>query len=598
LEYVTMESVKLKFLTYCIVACLLVASIASPAAAVTVLWKAPNVDITLGMSANKLEFEDPVPANTYVKGYRILEWRDADYIGPGDYEDFDDLTGSGNDGCATEVWMRDSSHSIWTATSVPSNTVSIHLNGDDNDGKAEIRVDGTKYAVLDMGTRGSAQTALVVVKYLPLIGGHSQAPNGHYIVVDDKGWGPSGRGTDVATFGAAALTRNWRLKWWPGFWFLNARIRLVRTPGYITIPTGWWGGWWWWHHQCHWFRPWHGPVWWYKPYCRYWYRHYWDHWPYYRYYRPWWHRWRWRGGRWFWGFKDCLTYRYWHYRPRIIYWWTYYWDPPGQGGALEMVLQANEKDPAGGRVLPFQQPYIPGFDYSGHEFSVHGQDMGSFTPLEFVQINQLESHVGPIFSSDVNDVNDFMTSDIVQRLMENDPSGEGYVGIQYVPGGWDHPEPDLVATTDGGVIPEGAQHQWQVSPSQEPMGTVTVQIVSSEPDELMIDDANDNGTIILPDANGVLELVFDPGNWQQPQIVTVTAVEDTLSEGDQRVMVTQYFSDDPSGPGGVPLEFIIQDNECGGMGYSEADLNADCTVDFHDFAVMGNDWLLSTDPGL
>ena len=140
--------------------------------------------------------------------------------------------------------------------------------------------------------RTGAQTALVVVKYLPLIGGHPSAPGGHYIVVDDKGKGSRG-GDDVATFGAAALFRDWRIKWWPPFWFLNARIRLVRTPGIIVIPTGWWGGWWWWHHQCHWFRPWHGPVWWYWPYCRYWYRPYWDYWPYYRYYRPWWHYWRW-----------------------------------------------------------------------------------------------------------------------------------------------------------------------------------------------------------------------------------------------------------------------------------------------------------------
>ncbi|MBA7673837.1 hypothetical protein ES703_82043 [subsurface metagenome] len=126
--------------------------------------------------------------------------------------------------------MRQSGQAISTTTRVPSTAVSIHLNGDNNDGKAEVRVDGILVATLDMGTRGNAQRALIIVKYLPL------AP--HLIRVDDVGVGPSGLGTDVATMGACALAFH---KYFPHFWYLDCRLRLFPTPvdhvfPYTAIP--------------------------------------------------------------------------------------------------------------------------------------------------------------------------------------------------------------------------------------------------------------------------------------------------------------------------------------------------------------------------
>ena len=113
-------------------------------------------------------------------------------------------------------------------------------------------------------------------------------------------------------------------KWFPSYWFLDARIRLVWTGGWITIPTGYWGGWYWWHDPCCWLRPWQGPLQWYWPYCyNYPYVHYWNYWPYYRCYLPWWHYWDWRGWPWFWSFRDSLTYRYGSWKPVVVYYWRY-----------------------------------------------------------------------------------------------------------------------------------------------------------------------------------------------------------------------------------------------------------------------------------
>ncbi|MBN1489034.1 MAG: hypothetical protein JXA69_03885 [Phycisphaerae bacterium] len=167
--------------------------------------QAPNATVIIGMPFNQVEFEDPLTGNEMVKKYGILEWLDADYTAgnPPDYEDWSVNDPANIDGNVNEVWMRQNGHKAWTSTTVSSYTVSIHLIGDSNDGLAEVFVDGVSVVQLDMGTAGSAQTAVVIVDSL----GYSA----HNIQVDDLGVAPSGMGTDVAVLGAAALEK--RIKW-------------------------------------------------------------------------------------------------------------------------------------------------------------------------------------------------------------------------------------------------------------------------------------------------------------------------------------------------------------------------------------------------
>jgi len=200
-----MKKMKLKLSIFCIVVCGLVGLMASPAAAVTVLWQSPNTDIDLSLPYGSLEFENPLSGTEMVKEYAVKEWRDADYAfgTPPWYDDWTVSDPTNIDGNVNEIWMRQRDQSISTATTVASNTVSIHLVGDNNDGLVEVFVDGISVAKLDMGTLSPpAETALIIVKNL--------ANTSHTIQVIDRGIGQLG-GDDVATMGAAALEK--RIKW-------------------------------------------------------------------------------------------------------------------------------------------------------------------------------------------------------------------------------------------------------------------------------------------------------------------------------------------------------------------------------------------------
>lgn len=176
-----------------------------PAVAITVISQVSNANITLGVAFSDAEFENPLGGLETVQGYRMLEWRDADFTAgsPNWYDDWNASDPTSIDGNDNEIWMRARGHSIWTKTTIPSTIVSIHLNGDNNDGLAEVVVDGTTVATLDMGTNG-IDRAIIVVTAL--------SNSTHQIMINDLGIGPSQMGTDIAAFGAAALT-DVKLKW-------------------------------------------------------------------------------------------------------------------------------------------------------------------------------------------------------------------------------------------------------------------------------------------------------------------------------------------------------------------------------------------------
>jgi len=596
-EDMSMRSTKPKLLMVCIVAALLVGLVVSPAQAARVLWQAAGTDIYLNRPFNTLEFEDPTAVGKYVDTYRILDWRDADYGGVPTYDEWTVSDSNQIDGNINEIWMRNNTHSIWTTTASPSNVVSIHLNGDNNDGIAEVLVDGIVRARIDMGVRGNPQTALVIVKFLPWVV--------HNVLVRDAGLGPSRLGDDVATLGAAALGAR---KWYPRYWYLDGRIRLIRTYDRyglvipVTVPNGYWGGWWWWHHQCTWFWPWYGGIGWYWPYYyNYPYWQYWNYWPYYRYYAPWWRNWQWRGGPWFWGFKKCLTYRYYYPMPRILYWWSWYWDPSGQGNCAELVTMADESNPAGGRVLPVEEEVISNLTVDSHEFSVNADDAnGTFTNLEWVTIGTggsgLRSQFMSMTGADMNETDAFMESEIVQQLLAN---SEGHpsarVGLQYASWSQGSIAPKLNITAESIVLNEGTGYTYDVNlPSSPGLGqTVNVTITpSSESVQL------GSGGYLYPPGESLI-LNFNEYNWNTPQHVDVNAVNDTDARGDNETVLISHSLTSTNSTfdrGGVSLEVTVQDDEPGGLGFVQSDLNHDGKVNFTDFATMANEWLSCTDP--
>lgn len=178
-----------------------------PVRAANVIWTAPNTTVTFGLLGSEVEFENPLLGSETVLGYNMLEWRDADYAAgpPRWYDDWSVSDSTQIDGHVNEIWMRRAGHRIWTASTVPSTVVSVHLNGDGNDGLADVFVDGVLVAQLDMGTAACCDRAVVLVTGLPNAT--------HDIEVVDVGVGALG-GDDIATFGAAALGGKVAYKWY------------------------------------------------------------------------------------------------------------------------------------------------------------------------------------------------------------------------------------------------------------------------------------------------------------------------------------------------------------------------------------------------
>ena len=123
-----------------------------PVHGATLISKAANATVYLGLPSAALEFENPLAGTETVIGHAVLEWRDADYAKPGHplYDDWTVSDTNNIDGDTHEIWMRQTGQSIWTVTTVPSTILSIHMTGDANDGRADVLVDGSTVASLDM----------------------------------------------------------------------------------------------------------------------------------------------------------------------------------------------------------------------------------------------------------------------------------------------------------------------------------------------------------------------------------------------------------------------------------------------------------------
>lgn len=116
---------------------------------------------------------------------------------------------------------------------------------------------------------------------------------------------------------------------------------------------------------------------------------------------------------------------------------------------------------------------------------------------------------------------------------------------------------------------------------------------------LTIQEQDGRGQLILDRT----ELTFTTGNWNVPQSIHLTAVEDAdLENAEHEVLlsVTVFSAEDPEYDGLQvdPVIVKIADNECGAWGYAAGDFNMDCGVDLDDFAAFAAGWLDCSDPDL
>ncbi len=132
------------------------------------------------------------------------------------------------------------------------------------------------------------------------------------------------------------------------------------------------------------------------------------------------------------------------------------------------------------------------------------------------------------------------------------------------------------------VSEDGQTDTYEIMLNSEP--TNSVYIVMEE---------IDNSDYITFDPN---ELLFSPSNWSEPQIVTIGAIDDQISDNTETHLISVRHTTVSSDEHYQTLEDIflpiwIKDNDCGSWGYLKADVNYDCQVDILDLILIITEWL-------
>lgn len=153
--------------------------------------------------------------------------------------------------------------------------------------------------------------------------------------------------------------------------------------------------------------------------------------------------------------------------------------------------------------------------------------------------------------------------------------------------------PDIRMTESDGtteVSEEGpTSDTYDVKLTFPPTDNVTVTIETDG--QVLVDTGAGLGTIA--------ELVFTPGDWQDDQPVTVTAVDDDVLEYAHTSQITHVAASLDGGYDnleGREVAVSVDDNECGVWGYFELDFDQDCVVGLNDFAEFAAVWLECTQP--
>ena len=169
----------------------------------------------------------------------------------------------------------------------------------------------------------------------------------------------------------------------------------------------------------------------------------------------------------------------------------------------------------------------------------------------------------------------------------------GYAGVVVVEVR-DYDVPGVKIVESGGAT--------EVSENGPTSDTYLVKLMFPPTDPVIIKIATDGQTVVDTGSGEAqnAELVFTPANWQDNQVVTVTAVDDDVLERNHYSTITHTVESElDGGYDGIPVRDVtvsIEDNECGVWGYPERDVNKDCYVDLGDLAMLAQSWLDCTQP--
>lgn len=132
----------------------------------------------------------------------------------------------------------------------------------------------------------------------------------------------------------------------------------------------------------------------------------------------------------------------------------------------------------------------------------------------------------------------------------------------------------------------------EVSEEGETFADYQFELSEQPTDDVTISLAYDTDQITVSDT----ELLFTQENWQTPQVVCVTAIDDLVREDTQHEIqithdVTTASGSNYDGANIQNVTVTILDNDCGAWGYSYADMDEDCLVNIQDFALLASGWL-------
>ena len=151
-----------------------------------------------------------------------------------------------------------------------------------------------------------------------------------------------------------------------------------------------------------------------------------------------------------------------------------------------------------------------------------------------------------------------------------------------------------VNETDGTtVVHEGGDgDSYDIVLAEQPAPGATVEITAtcSKP-VIRLNEASSGSPVTL---------IFSDQNWDTPQTIAVTAVDDDiLTIQNPFISHTSSSAGDPAfdnlGINGVSVIYLDNDS-CGLWGYNRMDFNRDCRVDMSDFAIFASKWIEYSQP--
>lgn len=214
------------------------------------------------------------------------------------------------------------------------------------------------------------------------------------------------------------------------------------------------------------------------------------------------------------------------------------------------------------------------------------------TSLTFTNSDWSTPQSVSVAAIDDSDVEFLTGTKIDLAFASSDTNFDGAFNLPVLATVIDNDAPELIISESDGttiVSEDGLTDTYTVALNLQPTADVTVNL----------DDIEDPNQVTFTPTS----LVFTSSNYSTPQTVTVEGIDDALIEGgdNHSTTISHSLVSGDSRFDGLTLQSVIVEvieNDCGAWGFSPADVNEDCEVDFKDLAVLADYWLSCSFPNV